>query len=78
MEGVVDLRSPLLVPDAVDSLQPHHNAVNICNGYVFIKKVARLLQPSQQHPRNREIAVQCVTGEFTKSGANKKCLNKLH
>lgn len=61
MEGVVELRGPLPIPDTPDSLQIHHNAVNICNKQIYHKeKNSRMASETRhQHPRsdnNGEIA----------------------
>lgn len=35
MEGVIEVWGPLLIPDTLDSLQMHHNAVNICDKQIY-------------------------------------------
>lgn len=61
MEGVIELWGPLLIPDTLDSLQMHHNAVNICDKQIYHEENNSRMasETKHQHPhsdKNREIA----------------------
>lgn len=72
LEGVIELRGPLLVPITLDSLLSHHGAVDICNKQIYHKEHNRRMAPEakHRHPRsdqNGEIAAPwCQREIYTK------------
>lgn len=81
-EGVIELRGPLQVPDTPDSLQMHHNAVNICNKLQIYHKEndsRRASETRHQHPRsdkNGEIAALWRQGEIYTKRFQRETLKK--